>query len=152
MAAAMLATMCETKTPLLRNFARRTKESILTLTNAAREANGKSALQLNAMLTKAAEDHALNMAKQEKMEHVLDEKNPTDRIKAAGYNGSAWGENIGVFDGPGDLNKRMIDVWMASQVHHDNMLSISQPFTEIGIGVAIGDSGKIYYCQDFGAP
>jgi uncharacterized protein YkwD len=126
--------------------------AIFALTNAARQANGKPALKASAMLNQAAEHHALNMAKQEKMDHVLDGKDFNDRIKSVGYDGSAQGENIGVFYGSGDLNKRMVDTWMASPVHHDNILSISQPFTEIGIGVAISASGKLYFCQDFGKP
>lgn len=39
--------------------------------------------------------------------------------------------------------------WMASQLHHGNILRISNRFTEIGSGVAINASGKIYYCQEF---
>ena len=55
------------------------------MTNKARAKEKLPPLKLNSVLTKVARAHSANMAKQEKMEHELDGKNPSQRIKEAGY-------------------------------------------------------------------
>jgi uncharacterized protein YkwD len=85
------------------------------------------------------------MAKQGKMEHVLDGKKPGERVKAAGYNYSSMGENLAETDGdtPSEIFKR----WMASPAHKEHILDAG--FQEIGIGIARNDKGEIYYTQVF---
>src|SRR5262245_17823641 len=77
------------------------EQAVIDLTNAERkkaEKDGKpldlKPLKMNPKLMDAARKHAENMAKQDKLEHVLDEKTPADRVKTAGYKYRACGENI----------------------------------------------------------
>jgi uncharacterized protein YkwD len=99
------------------------------------------------LLFKAARDHSINMAKQGKMEHELDGKNPFHRIKATGYQYRYAGENIAYGDVP------LADVmagWMKSPPHRKNILY--KEFTEIGLGLAKSKDGATYYTQVFGHP
>src|SRR5947209_20598970 len=63
----------------------RNEQAILELTNAARAKEDLPPLTANATLCKVARAHSANMARQEKMEHVLDGKDPVQRVKASGY-------------------------------------------------------------------
>src|SRR5689334_22644408 len=78
----------------------------------------------------------------------LDGSSPFDRMRQAGYNFLSAGENVAYgYATP----QAVMDAWMNSPGHRDNIL---QPlYTEIGIGVAVhgGTSGPIYWTQDFGS-
>ena len=122
------------------------EKTILELTNKARAARDLPPLTVSAALTKVARAHSANMAKQEKMNHVLDGKDPFDRMKAAGYKYTraaeniAMGENVTVAD--------IFDGWMKSKKgHRENILD--EKCTEIGIGISRNDKGEVYYNQDF---
>ena len=105
----------------------------------------KSSIRSICQLARA---HSANMAKQEKMAHELDGKNPADRIKAAGYDYSYIAENIAVSDG--ESPEGIVKAWMDSKIHKENILN--DKYTEIGIGVAKNDKGETYYTQEFGTP
>src|SRR5438105_3825929 len=75
------------------------EQAIVDLTNKAREKEKLAALKPNPVLFKVARAHSANMAKQKKMEHVLDDKNPADRLKAAGYKYEWMGENVAAGNG-----------------------------------------------------
>jgi uncharacterized protein YkwD len=124
------------------------EKTILDLTNKAREEKSLPPLTVNPLLTKAARAHSANMAKQEKMDHVLDGKNPGDRVKEAGYKFSWAGENIAV--GENVTVRQVFDGWMNSEHHRDNILK--PEYREIGIGIAHNAKGEVYYTQVFGAP
>lgn len=122
-------------------------EKILDLTNQARLKEGLKPLKMNPFLAKAAQAHSDNMAKQDKLEHVLDGKTPSDRITAAGYDYSYNGENVAYSS---DLDvKETFQGWMDSPPHKKNILG--ENFTEIGIALARSAKGEIYYTQVFGA-
>ena len=70
------------------------EKTILELTNKARAEKNLPPLTVNPLLTAAAKAHSANMAKKGEMNHVLDGKNPADRVKEAGYRYSWTGENI----------------------------------------------------------
>src|SRR5712691_11080652 len=70
------------------------EQKILDATNKEREKENLPALKPNPILFEVARAHSANMAKQREMKHELDGKNPTDRIKAAGYEYSYIAENI----------------------------------------------------------
>src|SRR5262249_35732049 len=70
------------------------EQRIRDLTNEARAKEKLPPLKVNATLVKVARAHSANMAKQGKMEHVLDDKNPAQRIEKAGYDYRSVGENI----------------------------------------------------------
>jgi uncharacterized protein YkwD len=123
-------------------------KAIFELTNKARAENKLQPLTLNAVLIKAAHAHSANMAKQGKMSHVLDDKNPADRVKEAGYKYSSTGENLAVSDNVPASG--IFESWMKSKAHRDNILR--EEFRAIGIGVARAADGKRYYTQVFAAP
>lgn len=121
---------------------------ILKLTNAARAKEKREALKLNDTLTKVANGHSANMAKQEKMEHVLDGKKPADRVEAGGYDYAECGENIAYWS---ELSvPEVFEAWMKSKTHRENILA--KDFREIGIGLARSAKGDVYFTQVFGTP
>lgn len=121
---------------------------LLKLINKEREAKELPPLRLNPTLLKVARAHSANMARQEKMEHVLDGKNPSQRVLAAGYDYRYIGENIAVSDGAplADILKG----WMNSRHHRDNILN--KNFRETGLAIARNKKGDYYYTQVFGTP
>ncbi|WP_310727382.1 CAP domain-containing protein [Streptomyces sp. N2A] len=117
--------------------------SILKLVNSERSKAGCSPLKLNAKLTKAAQDHSKDMAAHRNMSHTgSDGSDPGQRITRAGYNWSAYGENVAYgYSSPESVMKG----WMNSPGHKRNILDCS--FKELGVGLAQpGD----YWTQDFG--
>src|SRR5437016_589627 len=105
-----------------------TEKRLLELTNAERAKKELPALKPAPLLFKVARAHAKNMAKQGKMEHELDGKSPTDRLRDADYKFAGFGENIAVYDGSTPLEVVM-KRWMGSKIHHDNIMDAE--FTEI---------------------
>jgi uncharacterized protein YkwD len=126
-----------------------TEQKILDLTNQAREKEKLPPLQPNALLSEAARSHSANMARKGEMSHVLDGKEPKDRIKATGYRYTVAGENIGEAEGA-NLPAQIFDDWMNSKLHRANILE--REFTEIGIGFARNDKNEFYYTQVFARP
>ena len=124
------------------------EQTILDLTNKARKKEKLPALKASETLFNVARAHSANMAKQKKMEHVLDAKNPADRIKAAGYRYSYAGENIAA--GNGWTLDEVFQTWMDSEPHKKNILT--KEFTEIGIGIMRDGQNKFYYTQVFATP
>ncbi|MBW8795705.1 MAG: CAP domain-containing protein [Streptomyces sp.] len=116
---------------------------ILELVNAERGKVGCSALTLNSTLTKVAQAHSADMALHRNMSHTgSDGSSPGDRITAAGYTWSAYGENVAYgYASP----EQVMAAWMASPGHKANILNCT--FKEIGVGLAQPDS---YWTQDFG--
>ncbi|MFE7038221.1 CAP domain-containing protein [Streptomyces atratus] len=118
---------------------------LLKLVNSARSEVGCSPLTLNAKLTKAARKHSADMASHRNMSHTgSDGSDPGDRITHAGYDRSAYGENVAYgYTTP----ESVMAGWMNSPGHKRNILDCS--FKEIGVGLA--QPGN-YWTQDFGQP
>lgn len=116
---------------------------VLALVNKERAAVGCPAVTLNAQLTKAAQDHSTDMAQHATMSHTgSDGSDPGQRITAAGYTWSSYGENVAYgYSTPAQV----MDGWMNSPGHRRNILDCS--YKEIGIGLAQPNS---YWTQDFG--
>jgi len=115
------------------------------------------ALVRNAKLDAAAQKHAENMARQDKVSdsdkngHILDGKGPDQRLHAEGYQTLQWAENVGLVFGMQSAQRsseRAIDQWVKSPGHYKNIMS--DMFDETGIGIAQSQSGKWYFCQTFG--
>jgi uncharacterized protein YkwD len=123
------------------------EQGILDATNAERKAAGLPALKPNPKLAAAARGHSENMAKQSKLEHILDEKSPVDRVKAARYAFRMVGENV---EHNAPTPAEAVKDWMNSPGHKANILN--KDFTEIGIGVAKNEKGERYWTQVFGKP
>ena len=61
------------------------EKEVLDLTNAERAKESLPPFKPHPLLFQAAREHSKNMAKQEKMEHVLDGIKPHERTKKVGY-------------------------------------------------------------------
>jgi uncharacterized protein YkwD len=123
------------------------EQAILDATNKEREKENLLPVKPNEKLFRAAREHSANMARQQKMEHILDEKTPVDRVRAAGYVHSQLGENIASGQRrPEDA----VAAWMKSEAHKKTLLT--KEYTEIGIGIAKDEKGKLYYTQVFATP
>jgi uncharacterized protein YkwD len=123
------------------------EKTLLELTNKERADKKLPPLEANPILFKVARAHSANMAKQGKMEHVLDGKTPAQRVDAAGYDYARVAENIAWADG-GAL-EAIVKGWMDSKLHRDNILN--GDFKEIGIGIGRSEKGELYFTQVFAA-
>jgi uncharacterized protein YkwD len=139
----------------------RTRELTLCLLNEQRAGRGLDPLREEARLELAAQRYAADMVQRRFFDHVdpggLD---PHDRILMAGYPATnAWtGENLAYGTGPEGSPAEIVDRWIHSPGHKENILRGS--FTEVGIGVefdvpkeepADTDAGATYVTS-FGGP
>lgn len=124
---------------------------VLTLVNQERANVGVGPLTLCARLNIAAQNHTNDMIAQQFFDHVnpLSGKDPGDRITDAGYNWTAYGENIAVgYSTP----QSVVAGWMGSSGHRANILDPS--FVHMGLGSATGNYmgfNSKYWTQTFGA-
>ncbi len=104
-------------------------------------------LTLNSKLTAAAQAHAEDMAARRKMTHTGgDGSSSSERIKARGYRYFRTGENVAA----GQFSvEQLMKGWMDSPAHKRNILG---GFSEIGVGCAVDEDGKRYWCVTFGLP
>ncbi|MFF0295247.1 sigma-70 family RNA polymerase sigma factor [Kitasatospora sp. NPDC004614] len=122
-------------------------QQVLDLVNAQRAQAGCPALSANGQLAEAAQEQSDDMADREFFDHTNpDGEGPQQRIDAAGYEWSGWGENIA--RGQKDPAAVMAS-WMNSPGHRANILNCE--FTELGVGVHQGAGGP-WWTQDFGTP
>lgn len=129
-------------------------DRVVELTNQERIQLSLSSLRTDPLLTQAAQTYAENMAGQDFLDHTgLDGSSPGDRIKATGYDFSAWAENIaGGYQTP----EGVVEGWMNSKGHRANILNPN--LEEIGIGYYFlaEDTGSTnfnhYWNQLFGTP
>ncbi|MFE9553934.1 sigma-70 family RNA polymerase sigma factor [Streptomyces sp. NPDC006692] len=120
-------------------------QEVLALLNSERAKAGCSALTSNPKLYSAALKHSEAMAAQNFFDHTDPSgAGPGDRITAAGYQWSSYGENIA--RGQQDAASVM-DSWMHSPGHRANILNCA--FKEVGVGVHYGSGGP-WWTQDFG--
>jgi uncharacterized protein YkwD len=125
------------------------EKAILEMTNAERAKVKLPPLTINPILCKVARGHSENMAKQEKMEHVLDGKKPGQRTSEGGYKWEVVGENVG-WGTKGFTVQKLMDTWMKSKDHREHILE--KEFTEIGLGIGVTPKGERYFTQVFAAP
>jgi uncharacterized protein YkwD len=124
---------------------------VLALTNAERKKAGCNvALTANTALTKAAQDHAEDMLKNNYFEHnSQDGTSPFDRMTAAGYKWSGAAENIAAGQA---TPESVMTSWMNSPGHKANILNCG--LKDLGVGYAAGSGAAYgqYWVQDFGSP
>ncbi len=126
--------------------------AVVDLTNAFRAQFGLAPLVLNEKLTEAAQDHAEDMGENDFFDHTApDGSKPWDRVDETGYTWTTVGENIAAgYQTP----ESVVQGWIDSPGHRDNMLRES--YTEIGIGYHVeeNDTGSVnygtYWAQVFG--
>jgi uncharacterized protein YkwD len=154
--AATSACGADATTPADRLGLARTRELTLCLLNEERAQAGIGPLRPEGRLEAAAQRYAADMVKRDFFDHVdpggLD---PQDRILMAGYpSNNAWtGENLAWGNGSEAAPAEIVDTWMHSPGHRDNILRAQ--FVEIGIGVEFAArNGKpgATYVTTFGGP
>jgi uncharacterized protein YkwD len=123
------------------------EDAVLTQTNVARADAHCAPLTMESHLLTAARLHSADMAQNDYFSHdTPDGRDPGKRMQAAGYDTSGgWAENIAEGYRTPDA---VMHGWLTSQGHRANILNCS--LKSIGIGVAVGDNGQLYWTQDFG--
>ena len=100
-----------------------------------------SAVSWNDQLASAADVHSKDMLQNNYFGHTgADGTSPGDRLRQAGYNWSAYGENIA--KGYPD-EQSVIAAWLQSEDHCKNLMD--KDFTEMGVARA-----GSYWTQEFG--
>ena len=155
--AAVIAVSCafpapsSSPTPVVGDAGRRlgnTESRILGLINAERLHRGLPALVYNEQLNEMATIQAKNMARFQKMAHVLPGANlPTlgDRARYVAYPFGRLAENVAL--GYPDAES-VVQGWMNSKGHRANILN--SDVAETGIAIARSSAGGLYFCQVFG--
>jgi len=124
--------------------------------NNHRSAAGHAALRVNPLLQEAAQNHADNMARQDRYGdtdtdgHILDGHDVVYRVRVVGYRWSSLGEIVAFNAGFPDPVQELMDQWWNSPPHRAIMLTGG--FKEVGVGVASGASGRTYGAVVFAAP
>ncbi|MDQ0988630.1 sigma-70 family RNA polymerase sigma factor [Streptomyces sp. V2I9] len=123
-----------------------TAEQVTQLVNAERSKEGCGPVSVNGLLNSAAQRHSADMAARDYFSHTSqDGREPGDRITAAGYRWSTYGENIAKGQRtPADVMR----AWIDSPGHRANILNCS--FEEIGVGKQESGGGPVW-TQVFGA-
>lgn len=111
-------------------------DRFLKQVNHQRAMNGVRSLTLNVRLTKAAQKHAENMMRSDFIDHRSpDGRSLQDRVANAGYPWREIAENLAAGQPSPD---RVLQSWLTSRDHRDNMLG--QDYWEAGIGYAVPSS------------
>jgi uncharacterized protein YkwD len=129
---------------------RRIEGEILALVNAERARRGIPALAPEARLARAAAQHSGEMYRLDYFAHespVAGNKSFTDRMTNAGLKdfGSA-AENIVMANHGADVARRLVQLWLDSPGHLENILR--PEFRLTGVGV-FGDGERVYATQLF---
>ncbi|KUN77044.1 RNA polymerase [Streptomyces bungoensis] len=135
-----------TRTALLSATPSDTVTQVVALVNKERAAAGCGPLTEDPQLEQAAQGHSDDMAARGFFDHTNpDGADPGQRITAAGYRWSTYGENIAQGQ---QTPQAVMDSWMNSPGHRANILNCA--FKDIGVGVHRGTGGP-WWTQDFGA-
>jgi uncharacterized protein YkwD len=95
-----------------------------------------------------AKIQAENMARYQKMAHVIPQSDlPTlaDRARYVGYPFGRIAENVALGYPSAET---VVEGWMTSKGHRANILN--PDVMETGLGIARSSAGGLYYCQVFG--
>lgn len=126
-------------------------EEIITITNKQREAKGLAPLKLSKSLIEVAKQKGADMfAKNYWAHNAPDGKTPWWFFKQVGYSYIYAGENLARDFGD---SKSVVQAWMNSPSHRDNILS--SRYDEIGIAVVDGildGQETTLVIQEFGRP
>lgn len=117
---------------------------VVVLANQKRAEVGCGPVADDPAFAAVSQAHARDMSERGYFDHTTPEGiTPWDRAGAAGINAS--GENIAAVS---PSAQGVIDAWMGSPGHRDNMLNCGQ--TKLGVGVYLTGPHKPYWVQLFG--
>lgn len=134
------------------------RAATLCLINNERGMRGVRPLTSQPLLDAAATSYSQAMVAQRFFDHVSPTGETLERRLASYVSaGASWeiGENIAWGEGPYATPAAIVDSWMQSAEHRENILEAS--FAEIGIGIAVGSpvgsppSYSATYTTDFGS-
>ena len=118
---------------------------VVSLVNAERAKAGCGPVRANSKLDTAATKHSADMDARDYFDHTSpDGTDPGDRITAAGYRWSTYGENIARGQ---QTPAAVMDSWMNSSGHRANILNCD--FKELGVGIHRASGGP-WWTQAFG--
>jgi len=122
------------------------EESFHRDVNAVRANRHLVLLERQAELDRVARAHSADMARRSYLSHESPERrNPVDRLQEAGVTGfTLAAENAGMTS-RSDPNREILQGWLASRVHRQNLHA--PPFNATGIGVARAADGTFFYTQ-----
>jgi cysteine-rich secretory family protein len=119
------------------------ERKLMDLTNEARTQAGLKPVTWDANLAAAARAHAVLMAAQAQISHRYSgEADLPERAASAGAHFSVIAENIAAGTSPEQIH----GAWMASPVHHDNLMNAN--IDHIGVAL-IAARGALYAVVDF---
>ena len=119
--------------------------AVADLVNQQRSAKGLPSLSYDAELTRLAQMKAEDMAENNYFSHQSPAYGSAfDMLSSAGVSYRSAGENIARGQ---KTPEAVMDSWMNSQGHRENILSSS--YTSIGVGYAADSSGRICWVQIF---
>ncbi|TXS54289.1 sigma-70 family RNA polymerase sigma factor [Streptomyces sp. uw30] len=139
-------TRTASSTPQAQSAPTDTVGQVVALVNKERANAGCGPLAEDSLLNKAAQGHSEDMAARDFFDHTNpDGADPGQRITAAGYSWSTYGENIAMGQ---QTPAAVMESWMNSPGHRANILNCS--FKDIGVGIHDGAGGP-WWTQAFGA-
>lgn len=110
-----------------------TPENIALLVNKERIYYGLSPLKVDDQLATAANNKSKDMMSRSYFEHYAYGLTPWDFIHNSGYNYSSAGENLAMNF---QTSEGMVDAWMNSPLHRQNILN--PDYEDMGIGISKG--------------
>ena len=111
------------------------RAAILCLLNARRAEHDLPPLREHPRLQRAAQAHAEDLGARDYFAHRgADGSSPHERIRRAGYPGSATGENLAWGERTESTPGSIVEGWMDSPGHRANILR--REFREVGTGIA----------------
>ena len=124
-----------------------TMRDLLDRVNAERSLRGLAPMSYDDRLVLAAQQHSDDQAGMGRMTHTgSDGSTVAVRVDRVGYGWRSLAENVAF--GYTDVSAVMAG-WMASDGHRRNILSSN---THLGLGVAAGADGRLYWTQVFATP
>lgn len=129
------------------------EQAIHAATNRRRSDHGLETLAYSPHLSAVALQHSRDMARRDFFDHESpDGDGPADRYREFGHDARVSGENIALTyhplnDSPEEVGRSVVDDWMDSQGHRENILRTQ--FDAEGIGVFIDSDSAVYSTQNF---
>ncbi|WP_415383047.1 CAP domain-containing protein [Halosimplex sp. TS25] len=129
------------------------ERAIHEATNKRRADHGRQTLDYSHHLSAIAVQHSRDMAERDFFDHTSpDGHEAKDRYRKFGHDTRSVGENIALENpdltaSPEEVARSIVDGWMNSDGHRENLLRES--FRAEGIGVHLDPNGAVYATQNF---